>query len=165
MSRWPKISEFAHAFLWEYSYKGLKWAQLLGRLDVLLTLPVGVKYVLSCMVFSEGSHCEMWPTELFAPAEAPMTAHVLLEYSSPWPGSMFASPMQAPARAVPTPPGECYLGPRMLSGPRGMLSGPKNVIWAQECYLGPGMLSGPRNVIWAQECYLGPGNIFHRDLQ
>ena len=28
----------AHAFLWEYSYKGLELAQLLGRLGVFLTL-------------------------------------------------------------------------------------------------------------------------------
>jgi hypothetical protein len=29
---WPKICKMAHAFLWEYSYKRLKLAQLLGRL-------------------------------------------------------------------------------------------------------------------------------------
>ena len=34
----PKICKSAHAFLWEYSYKGLKLAQLLGQLGVFLTL-------------------------------------------------------------------------------------------------------------------------------
>jgi hypothetical protein len=33
---WPKICELAHAFIWEYSYKGLKLAQLLGRHGVFL---------------------------------------------------------------------------------------------------------------------------------
>ena len=36
MFDWPKICRLAHAFLWEYSYKGLKLAQLLGQLGVFL---------------------------------------------------------------------------------------------------------------------------------
>jgi hypothetical protein len=36
-SGWPKISKLTHAFLWEYSYKRLKLAQLLGQLGVFLT--------------------------------------------------------------------------------------------------------------------------------
>ena len=35
---WPKQCKFAHAFLWEYSYKRLKLARLLGKLGVFLTL-------------------------------------------------------------------------------------------------------------------------------
>ena len=35
---WPKRRKLAHAFLWEYSYKRLKLAQLLGQLGVLLTM-------------------------------------------------------------------------------------------------------------------------------
>ena len=38
---WPKICKLAHAFLWEYSYKRLKLAQLLGQLGVLLTFGRG----------------------------------------------------------------------------------------------------------------------------
>jgi hypothetical protein len=34
---WPKICKLAHVFLWEYSYKGLKLAQLLGQLGIFLT--------------------------------------------------------------------------------------------------------------------------------
>ena len=34
---WPKICKLAHAFLWEYSHKRLKLAQLLGQLGVFLT--------------------------------------------------------------------------------------------------------------------------------
>ena len=34
---WPKRRKLAHAFLWEYSYKRLKLAQLLGQLGVFLT--------------------------------------------------------------------------------------------------------------------------------
>ena len=34
---WPKRHKLAHAFLWEYSYKGLKLAQLLGQVGVFLT--------------------------------------------------------------------------------------------------------------------------------
>jgi hypothetical protein len=34
---WPKRCKLAHAFLWEYSDKGLKLAQLLGQLGVFLT--------------------------------------------------------------------------------------------------------------------------------
>jgi hypothetical protein len=37
--RSPKRRKLAHAFLWEYSYKRLKLAQLLGQLSVFLTLP------------------------------------------------------------------------------------------------------------------------------
>jgi hypothetical protein len=39
---WPKICTLAHAFLRQYSYKGLKLAQLLGQLGVFLTLPTSV---------------------------------------------------------------------------------------------------------------------------
>jgi hypothetical protein len=35
---WPKICKLAHAFRWEYSYKKLKLAQLLGQLGVFLTV-------------------------------------------------------------------------------------------------------------------------------
>ena len=34
---WPKRYKWAHAFLWEYSYKRLQLAQLLGQLGVVLT--------------------------------------------------------------------------------------------------------------------------------
>jgi hypothetical protein len=34
---WPKRCKLAHAFRWEYSYKRLKLAQLLGKLGVFLT--------------------------------------------------------------------------------------------------------------------------------
>jgi hypothetical protein len=34
---WPRRYKLAHAFLWGYSYKRLKLAQLLGRLGVFLT--------------------------------------------------------------------------------------------------------------------------------
>jgi hypothetical protein len=34
---WPKLCKLAHAFPWEYSYKRLKLAQLLGQLSVFLT--------------------------------------------------------------------------------------------------------------------------------
>ena len=34
---WPKRCKLAHASLWEYSYKRLKLAQLLGQLGVSLT--------------------------------------------------------------------------------------------------------------------------------
>jgi hypothetical protein len=38
VSGWPKkCCMLAYAFLWEYSYKGLKLAQLLRRLGVFLT--------------------------------------------------------------------------------------------------------------------------------
>ena len=37
VSGWTKICKLAHAYLWEYSYKGLKLAQLLGRIGVFLT--------------------------------------------------------------------------------------------------------------------------------
>ena len=36
MLGWPKRCKLAHAFLWEYSYKRLKLAQLLGQLGVFL---------------------------------------------------------------------------------------------------------------------------------
>jgi hypothetical protein len=42
---WPERYELAHAFLWEYSCKRLKLAQLLGQLGVFLTL------------HSPGRHC------------------------------------------------------------------------------------------------------------
>ena len=35
--RWPKRYKLAHALPWEYSYKGLRLAQLLGQLGVFLT--------------------------------------------------------------------------------------------------------------------------------
>ena len=34
---WPKICKVADVFLWKYSYKWLKVAQLLGQVDVFLT--------------------------------------------------------------------------------------------------------------------------------
>jgi hypothetical protein len=37
VSGWPKRCKLAHALLWEYSYKGLELAQLLGQLGVFLT--------------------------------------------------------------------------------------------------------------------------------
>ena len=37
MLGWPKRCKLAHAFLWEYSCKRLKLAQLLGQLGVFLT--------------------------------------------------------------------------------------------------------------------------------
>ena len=37
MLGWPKLRKLAQAFLWEYSYKRLKLAQLLGQLGVFLT--------------------------------------------------------------------------------------------------------------------------------
>ena len=40
MLGWPKRCKLAHAFLWEYSYKRLKLAQLLGQLGIVLTLIV-----------------------------------------------------------------------------------------------------------------------------
>ena len=45
VSGWPKRCKLARAFLWEYSYKRLKLAQLLGQLGVFLTLvmnPLGM---------------------------------------------------------------------------------------------------------------------------
>jgi hypothetical protein len=39
---WPKICKLARAFLWEYRYKRLRLAQLLGQLGVFLTCrPMG----------------------------------------------------------------------------------------------------------------------------
>ena len=38
MLGWPKRRKLAHALLWEYRYKRLKLAQLLGQLGVFLTL-------------------------------------------------------------------------------------------------------------------------------
>jgi hypothetical protein len=40
VSGWPKRCKLARAFLWGYSYKRLKLAQLLGQLGVFLTLPL-----------------------------------------------------------------------------------------------------------------------------
>ena len=37
MLGWPKRCQLAHALLWEYGYKRLKLAQLLGRHGVFLT--------------------------------------------------------------------------------------------------------------------------------
>jgi hypothetical protein len=37
VSGWPKRYKLTHAFLWEYSYKRLKLAQLLGQLGAFLT--------------------------------------------------------------------------------------------------------------------------------
>ena len=34
---WPKRCKLAHVFMWEYIYKRLKLAQLLGQLGVFLT--------------------------------------------------------------------------------------------------------------------------------
>jgi hypothetical protein len=39
---WPKRSQLAHAFLWEYSDERLKLAQLLGQLGVFLTWSLGL---------------------------------------------------------------------------------------------------------------------------
>jgi hypothetical protein len=36
---WPKLRKLAQAFLWEYSYKRLKLAQLLGQPGAFFTLP------------------------------------------------------------------------------------------------------------------------------
>jgi hypothetical protein len=44
---WPKQCKFAHAFLREYSDKGLKLAQLLGQRGVLLTLAASTPFKLS----------------------------------------------------------------------------------------------------------------------
>ena len=41
---WPRRCKLAHAFLWEYSYKRLKLAQLLGQLGVSLTCCGGAEY-------------------------------------------------------------------------------------------------------------------------
>ena len=38
---WPKRRKLARAFLWEYSYRRLQLAQLLGQLVVFLTLGLG----------------------------------------------------------------------------------------------------------------------------
>ena len=40
---WPKRCKLAHAFLWEYSYKRLKLAQLLGQLGGFLTVGLGLR--------------------------------------------------------------------------------------------------------------------------
>ena len=40
---WPKRRKLAHAFLWGYSYKRLKLAQLLGQLDAFLTRGVALR--------------------------------------------------------------------------------------------------------------------------
>jgi hypothetical protein len=37
VSGWPERCQLAHAFLWQYSDKRLKLAQLLGQLGVFLT--------------------------------------------------------------------------------------------------------------------------------
>ena len=37
MLGWPKRCKLAHAFLWKYSYKRMKLAQLLGQLGVFFT--------------------------------------------------------------------------------------------------------------------------------
>jgi hypothetical protein len=42
VSGWPNRCKLAHAFLWEYSYKRLKLAQLLGQLGVFLTKASGL---------------------------------------------------------------------------------------------------------------------------
>jgi hypothetical protein len=34
---WPKRCQLAHVFLWEYSYKRLELAQILGQLGAFLT--------------------------------------------------------------------------------------------------------------------------------
>jgi hypothetical protein len=39
---WPKRCKLTHAFLWEYCYKRLKFAQRLGQLGVFLTCPARV---------------------------------------------------------------------------------------------------------------------------
>ena len=41
MSGWPKRCKLAHAFQWEYGYKGLELAQLPGQLGVFPTQPRG----------------------------------------------------------------------------------------------------------------------------
>jgi hypothetical protein len=45
---WPNICKLAYAFLWEYSYKRLKLAQLLGQLGVFLTPPTRPPCVIYC---------------------------------------------------------------------------------------------------------------------
>jgi hypothetical protein len=45
---WPKRCKLAHAFLWEYSYKRLKLAQLLGQLGVFLTCRHDIRSSRSC---------------------------------------------------------------------------------------------------------------------
>ena len=50
----PNDAKLAHAFLWEYSYKRLKLAQLLGQLGVLLTLvfsPLEMRFMSSSISF------------------------------------------------------------------------------------------------------------------
>ena len=46
MSGWSKRCNLARAFLWEYSYKRLKLAQLLNQLGVFLTCGAGALKVL-----------------------------------------------------------------------------------------------------------------------
>ena len=54
---WPKICKLAHAFLWEYSLKRLKLAQLLGQLGAFLTL---MKSGMRCLN-STKSPKKSWP--------------------------------------------------------------------------------------------------------
>jgi hypothetical protein len=39
---WPKRCKLAYSFLWDYSYRRLKLAQLLGQLGVFLTLHISI---------------------------------------------------------------------------------------------------------------------------
>jgi hypothetical protein len=57
---WPKLCKLAHAFLWEYSYKRLKLAQLLGQLGVFLTWACGSSPAASAMAASSlcGPGCQ-----------------------------------------------------------------------------------------------------------
>ena len=61
---WPKRCKLAHAFLWEYSYKRLQLAQLLGQLGVFLTLHRSIASSRPCVVFaSVRARIRMsWPT-------------------------------------------------------------------------------------------------------
>ena len=47
MLGWPKRPKLAYAFLWEYSYKRLELAQLLGQLGVFLTLSIVPSFVVT----------------------------------------------------------------------------------------------------------------------
>jgi hypothetical protein len=47
---WPKICKLAHVFLWEYSYKRLKLAQLLAQLGGFLTWARSASIADSCEV-------------------------------------------------------------------------------------------------------------------
>ena len=50
---WPKRCKLAHAFLWEYSYKIYKLAQLLSQLGVFLTEGAVLSFSLAPSSFIE----------------------------------------------------------------------------------------------------------------